>query len=329
MKPRFPRFPLIAALMTAGGLWAAVKGSPFHPPDRAARLAASEAAVAPGPLRPLLDDLLYNALAVPQPGDWLAELEEEAQSVKDFRTAGTNQPDGTRKVLYLLPLGGFPGDGPTPRLEVLRDYLGRFFMMEARLLKPVGLAEPGAKQRIHPGTRKPQLLTGDLLRWLPSQLPADAYCLLAVTMSDLYPEDSWNFVFGEATLTARVGVFSLARNDPAFFGKSRVALPEPQLRSLLLRRACLILSHETGHMFGWEHCRYYQCLMGGSNSLEESDRSPAGLCPVCLHKLYLGKSFDPVKRQKGLVDFYQTHGLTLDGDQAGRVLKAAQKVESR
>ena len=32
-------------------------------------------------------------------------------------------------------------------------------------------------------------------------LPKDAYCLLVVTMYDIYPKPEWNFVFGLADLT--------------------------------------------------------------------------------------------------------------------------------
>mgnify|MGYP000107882883 CR=1 FL=1 len=43
----------------------------------------------------------------------------------------------------------------------------------------------------------------------------------AVTMTDLYPSEDWNFVFGQASLRNRVGAYSFARYDPAFYGKER------------------------------------------------------------------------------------------------------------
>ena len=67
-------------------------------------------------------------------------------------------------------------------------------------------------------------------------------------MRDLYPNPSWNFVFGEASLDDRVGVFSFARYDPAFYGTAT------EDRSLLvLRRSCKVLAHATKHMFGIQH----------------------------------------------------------------------------
>lgn len=39
----------------------------------------------------------------------------------------------------------------------------------------------------------------------------DSYAFIGVTMEDLYPRDSWNFVFGLADMLGRNGVFSFNR----------------------------------------------------------------------------------------------------------------------
>jgi len=70
--------------------------------------------------------------------------------------------------------------------------------------------------------------------------------LVGVTREDLYPEPSWNFVFGMASLQERVGVQSFARQDPAFFGEPRPA----GWQTLARRRATWTLVHEISHMFG-------------------------------------------------------------------------------
>lgn len=44
-------------------------------------------------------------------------------------------------------------------------------------------------------------LLGDLLRFLCNRKPKDAFCIVGITMIDLYPKDSWNFVFGQASLS--------------------------------------------------------------------------------------------------------------------------------
>src|SRR5213075_2686902 len=150
--------------------------------------------------------------------------------------------------------------------------------------------------RRNPITNNPQILTDDVLNFLKAHIPADAFCILAITMEDLYPETSWNFVFGQASVRERVGVYSFARYDPAFYGEVRA----PGYETLLLRRSCKVLAHETSHMFGLAHCTYFNCLMNGSNHLAEADRRPLHLCPVCLRKLQWSIDFDLLKRYSAL-----------------------------
>lgn len=88
--------------------------------------------------------------------------------------------------------------------------------MPTRILDAVPVEKVPARQRINPGTQKRQFLTTEILHWLPSLKPADSYALIAVTMEDLYPDEKWNFVFGQARLMGGVGVFSFARYDPDF-----------------------------------------------------------------------------------------------------------------
>jgi len=134
---------------------------------------------------------------------------------------------------------------------------------------------------------------------------ADAFCVLAITMEDLYPEPSWNFVFGRASLRERVGLYSFARYDPAFYGQER----GKDYEKVLSRRSCKVLAHETGHMFGLTHCIYFKCALNGSNHLAESDARPMHLCPVCLRKLQYSIGFDSVRRYGNLFHFYKKVGF--------------------
>lgn len=53
---------------------------------------------------------------------------------------------------------------------------------------------------------------------MQTKLPADAFCMIGVSLTDLYPRDEWNFVFGLASIKERTGVFSFARYDERFYG---------------------------------------------------------------------------------------------------------------
>jgi len=246
----------------------------------------------------------FEPIAVPKPGDWLAEHHESGQTFDQFVRSGPNRPDDVRHVIYLQPIGQFKPDR-SPSLDLLRDYAAAYFMMDIRILPAKDAGHLDLTARVNPYTRKPQILTGDILEILQRELPADAFCVLAVTMEDLYPDPRWNFVFGQASLQDRVGVFSFARYDPAFYGEQRGR----RYRELLLRRSAKVLVHETAHMFSLAHCIYFKCVMNGSNHLQESDSRPLALCPVCLHKLQYSIGFDVISRYRRLVEFYRKVGF--------------------
>ena len=176
--------------------------------------------------------------------------------------------------------------------------------MQVKILPSVSIEN--FPTRRNPFTNNSQILTTDILRFLKARVPADACCVLAITMEDLYPEASWNFVFGQASLRDRVGVYSFARCDPEFYGEGRTSGYEV----LLLRRSCKVLAHETSHMFGLTHCTFFNCLMNGSNYLAESDRRPLHLCPVCLRKLQWSVGFDAVARYTALERFNRSAGFS-------------------
>lgn len=279
---------------------------PFTPPDLQTRHAAigSTADLPLAVQRALEPDDSFRAIPPPGPQDWLANHPEAGQTYTAFIQSGPNRPDARRHTLYLQPLGEFV-EGKSPSLALLRQFAAAFFVMDVTVLPVLNLEEYDLTTRRNPTTRQRQLLTGDILSLLQRRLPADAYALLGITMEDLYPDPAWNFVFGQASLRERVGVYSFARYDPHFL---RGALPA-DWQTLLRRRSCKVLAHETAHMFGIAHCTFFQCLMNGYNHLAESDARPLHLCPVDLRKLYESVGFDIIERYQRLQDFYERGGL--------------------
>lgn len=259
----------------------------------------------------------FQPMPVPKPGDWLAEHHERGQTFEDFLRSGGSQPDHVRHVIYLQPIGQFKQDR-SPSLDLLREHAAAYFLMDTRILPARDISKLNITTRSNPYTRKRQILTGDILDMLLRKLPADAFCVLAVTMEDLYPDPRWNFVFGQASPQNRVGAFSFARYDPAFYGEPRGS----RYRQLLLRRSVRVLVHETAHMFSLAHCIYFKCVMNGSNHLQESDSRPLALCPVCLHKLQHGIGFDVAARYGRLLEFYRKVGFDNEAEWvAGRLTK--------
>jgi len=275
----------------------------FKPPNSARRLhAIGSVEELSETLRLAFDPSTnFEPIPIPNPNDWLAIHLETGQTFNDFIKLKSKQPNSRQFRIYLQPFGDFP-KGRSPSVERLRAYTAAFFQMDVEVLSPLTLSDYNVTTRINLFTRKRQILTKDVLNLLRKRLPDDEFCILALTMEDLYPQPSWNFCFGQASLVHRVGVFSFARYDPAFFGGER----ELTYQKTLLWRSCKVLVHEIAHMFGISHCIFFKCVLNGSNHLEESDARPMHLCPVCLRKLHFNIQFDVLDRYRQLLRFYQT-----------------------
>jgi len=289
----------------------------FEPPTNKETLSAiGSTNELPGSLQRALSIDDFEPMPFPGPNDWLAEHHERGQTFNEFIQSDRNSPDEIRNVIYLQPVGQFR-QYQGPPLDLLREYAAAYFLMNVKILPTVDIQRLDLTTRQNPYSQNRQLLTGDILRHLKRNLPGNAFCVLAITMADLYPDPRWNFVFGQASLRDRVGVFSFSRYDPVFYGESRGS----QYHQLLQRRSAKVLVHETAHMFSLAHCIYFKCVMNGSNHLQESDSRPMSLCPVCLRKLQSSIRFDVLTRYQLLRQFYSNVGFVYEQDWVTRRLK--------
>lgn len=88
-----------------------------------------------------------------------------------------------------------------------------------------------------------QYKTTDILAYLAKHKPADSFQVIAALNTDLYPLDSFNFVYGQADLINKVGVFSFARYYNSFYSGQ----PSSDDMDLVLYRSCKVMVHELGH----------------------------------------------------------------------------------
>jgi archaemetzincin len=245
---------------------------------------------------------LHTRLGPPQPGEWLAEHEEPGQSYVQYLSGQPNRVTKKRRVLYIQPLGKFDA---TERkvLDRTAEFLGIYFQLPVKLRDGLSLdIIPASARREHPTWHVKQVLSTYVLdQVLRPRLPVDACACIALTTSDLWPGEGWNFVFGQASLSDRVGVWSIARNGDPHGG-------DAAFRVCLLR-TLKTASHETGHMFSMQHCTFYECNMCGCNHQQEADSHPLWLCPHCLAKLCHATGAKPAKRFKELAAFSKRAGL--------------------
>lgn len=306
-------FIVYAVLVSIVGLAAYIAISfgqvrPFSPPDEAQRIAAIGSL---NDLPPKVQQFLKagtDFLPIPKPHkrDWLDDHNESGQPFDQYMQSNPQKLGGERTIIYLLPIGEFAGNAPD--LGELSDYLGAYIGCTVKVMERDDLTGDTITSRTNEHTKNKQLLTRDIEDALIKRLPEDAFALLGVTMTDLYPTDSWNFVFGEARLRDRVGVFSFARYDPAFPKLSGSKVTQ-EARRLMTLRSYKVMSHEVTHMFGVPHCIYFYCNMNGSNSLDELDRQPLFMCPVELRKLLFATGFDPVRRYEKLKTIFEKNGF--------------------
>lgn len=219
------------------------------------------------------------------PEDWLVQHPEAGQSYAVWRGDSPVRRTATRGRIYVQPFGAFTVKDEQ-LIALTCDYLQRFFsvpvVMQDELAPDV---IPPLGRRLHPTTGQQQVSTVWVLEYLAERTPEDALAVVALTNEDLFPHPSWNFVFGQASLSERVGVWSFHRfGDPA---KSQAAF------NLALRRMLATAVHELSHMLSIQHCVAWECVMNGSNSLQEADAAPLEPCPADLAKLCDATSSPP------------------------------------
>lgn len=237
----------------------------------------------------------------PQPHEWLYErVDEQGQSLKNYIQSKPLSANTNSNKLYLVKLGAFDSSAHQVFVAV-KDYLSAYFQIETDTLPGIQNEQmPKAQQRQNNGAL--QWKTGYFLEEiLPQVKPEDALALIGFSSVDLYPDENWNFVFGQASLRNGVGVWSLAR-----LGINDAAVPFAKV----LYRALKIASHEMGHMLSMPHCVKYECNMNGSNSLEESDGQVEWLCWECLAKLCFNRNIPPQQHLKDMTIFHQKNAAT-------------------
>ena len=245
---------------------------------------------------------LATPLPKPGPGDWLAQHKESGQTFAQYLRAKPVRKSEQCNRIFLCLIGDFSSEQEQV-LKITGEYLQAFYQVPVEVHEKLSLEKiPDYARRTHPSWGDKQILTTYVLDdVLEPHRPGNALAYIAFTSSDLWPGEGWNFVFGQASLSERVGVWSIYRNgDPA---------KSPEDFQLCLTRTMKTASHETGHILGMPHCTAFHCNMNGSNNRAESDRGPLHLCPVCLRKVCWNLQVDPEKYLREMEAFCEKHEL--------------------
>ncbi len=245
----------------------------------------------------------FKPMGPPQEFDWLKRYNEPGQTFDEYLDSRPTLPTSERQTIYILPLGRFTQQ-QSQIMEITSRYLEVFYDLPVKLLSRRDLKPTAENVRELPNTKNRQVKTGYILgEVLPPVLPSDAAALIALTNEDLFPDETMSFVFGQASLENRVGVWSLNR------------LAHKADFATFLRRTLKIAAHETGHMFSMRHCTKYECVMSGTNHLGETDRRPIDACPECMAKICWLSEVKAKPRYEKLTAFCARHGLKTEADE--------------
>ncbi len=252
-------------------------------------------------------------------GDWLDTQRESGETFEEYLTSNPTLPTAERRTIYIQPIGTFTAE-QRRAIRLTAEYMRAFYSLPVKLNADRALGNvPDDKKRLIEYRNNLQIRTQYFLDdVLPKFLPQDAAALIAFTNYDLYPGDTWAFVFGQATFSERVGVWSLYQFKPP--GR-RTSFDQ------LLDRTLKVAMHETGHMFSMRHCTKYECLMAGTNHLAETDRRPLDNCPECMAKLAWAMNYDAVTRYEALAEFWTKQGRAKDAEENRQKAQAVRAFE--
>ena len=227
---------------------------------------------------------------------------EKGQSYEEYKNSNPNRPDETKDKIYILLIGEFD-DKQLQVLDQTIDYMEACFSLPVKKLAsyPLERIEDSAKRK-SPQYGHDQLNATTVLKnvLLPNR-PEDAVALIGFTSIDLYPSEEMSYVFGLASLTNRIGIWSIYRNGNPSTNEN--------MYKRCLKRTISTAIHETGHIFGIQHCIAYECVMSQRDSMIQKDLRGLHFCPSCQQKLNWSMKFDPAKRFRNLMALCGAIGL--------------------
>ena len=168
---------------------------------------------------------LFLPQLAPIPDSFMFDSKETCQSFKDYVLERPPAASRAQHRIYLLPLSepsrAQKEVGTLPDLRIFQRFIEAWFDLPCKLLpyEPL-LTGKGIASRENGHGSDLQYHASDSLRQIRIRLPMDGFCILGLTMEDLY-DSSKSFVHSSVSLRDRAAIISFCRLDPGWYRVSR------------------------------------------------------------------------------------------------------------
>jgi archaemetzincin len=179
------------------------------------------------------------------------------------------------EIMYIQPAPNVESD----KLVIISH------IIEANFNKSVNILPPQQMKRSFYDRGRQQYDATKIISWAKEHIPPGAFRIIVVLDDDIFSSE-YNFIFGQAEMSGKECVISLAR----FADPSRPL--EPKEEKLFTKRLASLLLHELGHTMGLSHCGDPSCVMQFANSMRELDGQPIHYCLDCLKEIRHNGYFD-------------------------------------
>uniref|UniRef100_A0A8D2G5M5 Archaelysin family metallopeptidase 2 n=1 Tax=Theropithecus gelada TaxID=9565 RepID=A0A8D2G5M5_THEGE len=135
---------------------------------------------------------LFGPITLHSP-DWITSHPEAPQDFEQFFN---------KRSIYIQSIGSLGNTRLISEeyIKWLTGYCKAYsYGLRVKLLEPVPVSATRCSFRVKENTQNLQIHVGDILKFLKKKKPENAFCIVEITMIDLYPRDSWNFVSGQAS----------------------------------------------------------------------------------------------------------------------------------
>jgi len=279
-----------------------------------------------------------------------------SQTSSEISFTSNNKKDGRRRKKQKV--GGLESVGAFASSTTKGKFKLSFPRIDEGLDPPIPIA---GRADYHSGRCQLQVtsLLNELSAFRHNRLASAAdssrkdFCIMGLTMEDLYDGPKDLFCAGMAFGGDKVAVFSFARYHPFLkmsplhwhqygyadscdgysyyendeeepvgltqevrnVSDGRVQSRKNEYEVEFLRRSSKLLTHELGHLYGLDHCVHNRCLMMGTGHLVEDFNAPSHLCGICLRKMQWRLGFNIKGRYKMLAQaFKESMGMKEEGE---------------